>query len=743
MKSKKLLTSILAIASIAMVGCSKTESSSTSSTDDKKTTDTGTTDSGSSDEKVTLNMSVYYDDNARHMKFISDNGVKDLPYTGADGNTYYAGDFKPVWAQIQKNLDFKINDLSPTGKVSISTQFTTLTSTSFKVDGQALNIAQGNSDQIVTEGTDNDTILDLSKYLDKMPNFKKFLEDNSVVKKTISANNGAIYYAPYFDGFDDIERMMMLREDWVTKLLDSDTLDGLDEDKTLTSSYTPFYPNGVSSKVTVLNSDETGTETLTKSYTGTQNIIAQMNAETNLTGKRAVELLKSYIKTVYGSSYSNPSELFIGGKAVYDVDELIALFRCVKLNAKYLTGDENGEIVSFFPRAKTSDRTSDLYRFLQFFGVRGVESRNQWMYVDSDGKLVDTRGSEEFATGLEKLHEMYSEGLIMEDFTTTQISSKDDYRGPLYSGTATATVDGKTVNSYGFATYDYNQTTTIYNDSSKLVKTTDSEGNAIKGGGMKLISVLPAVADFDDGKEGNFIHYTESWRSVKTQGWFITKATANDEKKLNKALELFDYLYSDAGNRLMSYGPDGYLAKNDDGTIKTMDYQGKQVPVLSDATKAELKKYTSGNYTNYYRYYLGGTLPVGYIKQQGMEYQTVSEAAKPSLNTINAAIQYGVLEHVNHNENENKFYDIVPTTLPFTTAENSRLASEFTNLNTCFTSDKNSVMTISSIVMSGWGKYGDTDFSTKEKYLETVNTTFGLTNFTKIYNAAYTRFKAL
>ena len=731
MKSKNLLTSVLAIASLALTACGGSTSSagtSSAAADSSTTTSTETT-SSSTAEKVTLNMSVYYDNNDRHMKFIEGAAAK-LPYSSLDGTTYKADDFKPVWKAIQKNLNFTINDVSPTGKVSIKDNFSTLVSSGFKANDVVVDIAQGNSDQILSEGTTNGTILDLNAHLNEMPNFKKFLNDNPAVKKTISSAEGKIFYAPYFDGFDDLERMIMVRQDWVEKLLDgTDAPTGLDSTAVVKGTYTPFYANGVTSTVKVLNkADETadGTATITKTYTASQNIIKQMNDASSLTGASAVQMLRNYIDAVYGSTYGTKrSELFVGGRAVYDIDELVALMRCVKANAAFLTGVADAEIIPFFPRAKTSDRTTDLYRFLQFFGLRGTESRKEWMYVDNTtGKLVDARGTEEFADGLEKLHEMYEEGLIMKNFTTAQINSKDDYRGPFLSG-------GENAKQFGFATYDYNQTTTIYNDTTKIK-------------GMEFVSLLPAVADWDDGTAGNLTHYTESWRSVKPQGWFINNAIASNTAKLNKCLELVDYLYSKEGNRVMSYGPDAYLAKNADGSIKTMDYQGKQVPVLSDACKQELKTLASGNYTNYYRYYLGATLPVGYVKEQGMEYQCVSKVAQPALNVINKAIQYDVLEHVNHKSNNAKHInDIVPTTLPFTKAEETSLGSNFTDLNKAFTSTKSEIMTISKVVEGGWNTYDTFDYSSKEAYLNTVNTTFKLTQMVTLYNDAYTRFLAL
>jgi putative aldouronate transport system substrate-binding protein len=348
------------------------------------------------------------------------------------------------------------------------------------------------------------------------------------------------------------------------------------------------------------------------------------------------------------------------------------------------------------------------------------------MYVGSDGKLHDARGTAEMRDALKHIHEMYQEGLILQDFTTkgTVTAGNDDFRAGLLEG------------DRGFASFDYNQTTTIYND--------DAKCKVLNDGKFNFSSILPAVADFEGN--GTYIHYTESWRSVKTQGWFITSATADNQAVLKRCLDLFDYLYSDVGNRLMSYGPDAYLAKNEDGTIKTMDYQGKQVPVLSDACKSELATLTGGNYTNYYRFYVGATYPVGYVKQQGMEYQTVSKAALPYLNTINQAIAYGVLQHVNHkDDNTDHLYDIVPTTLPFTAAENTTLSDTYTDLEKCINNNKGKTNVYSTIVMKGFGSgadYQNQDFS-YENFCTTVKTVLKCDSYTKIYNDAYTRFKAL
>lgn len=313
------------------------------------------------------------------------------------------------------------------------------------------------------------------------------------------------------------------------------------------------------------------------------------------------------------------------------------------------------------------------------------------MYVGSDGKLHDARNEEDMIKAVEKLNQMYNEGLILQKFDEDKATGAVDdteHRKDLLKG------------NRGFATYDYNQTTTILN---KQIATGKNAQNPLKDKYTPLLgSTLPAVAKWNGSDEYSF--FTESWRSVKTEGWFISGAVAKDEAKLTNALKLFDYFFSEEGNRLMSYGPDEYLEHDDKGEIVYIDYQGKKVPQLSKETKEELANYAAGNYTNYYRYWLGATLPVGYVKEQGMEYQTVVDVAKPSLDNVNNAIALGVLKHVNFKaDNEDKFYNIVPTSFAYNQGESNQITSNFNGLNDYINNTKGKNNTWTYIVEKGYG----------------------------------------
>ena len=120
----------------------------------------------------------------------------------------------------------------------------------------------------------------------------------------------------------------------------------------------------------------------------------------------------------------------------------------------------------------------------------------------------------------------------------------------------------------------------------------------------------------------------------------------------------------------MSYGPDAWRSG------KTITYKGEQIPELSEAALQELWGLAGGNYTNYARQYLGSTLPIGFVKDQGMEYQCTSEGGKEGAAKVSNAIALGVLKHVSPEIKENLYYTMVPTALP-TTKEQDEVMKDF------------------------------------------------------------------
>ena len=89
-----------------------------------------------------------------------------------------------------------------------------------------VDMVAGNSVGLNEYGA-NGQLVDIAQYLDLMPNFKAYLEANPIVRVSITGTDangdlGAIYFSPYFDGVSDIERMPLMRTDWVEKLLNGE-----------------------------------------------------------------------------------------------------------------------------------------------------------------------------------------------------------------------------------------------------------------------------------------------------------------------------------------------------------------------------------------------------------------------------------------------------------------------------------------------------------------------------------------
>ena len=567
--------------------------------------------------------------------------------TLADGKTYQTGDLKPTWVEVQNVLGMKFENLYQGNSAQKEFQY-------WQDRLNEVDMVSGTAAQLSEFGAAG-SIVNLAEHLDKMPNFKAYLEANAIVRLSVTGDvdNGAIYFSPYFDGVNDIERMPLMRVDWAVKLLDGEgEFTAEASGKTAAAVYTPYMPTEGKVTVDVVKADGSAVEQVTKDYDAAGNIIAKMNEAGPMSGVDAVNMLRAYIDTAYNGYYGTKrSDLFVGQNAAWDVDEMVALLRCVVANAQTLNGTDT--IQGLFSREDNNNqRRVDLFRFAGvLFGIRGMESRQDYLYVGTDGKLHDARQEAATYAALEKMNAMAQEGLISKSYLD---GSKES------SGTMLE-------NDMGFMSYDYNQTQTILNET----KLQDGE---------KYMAVMVPVARWNDGEE-KYMRFTESWRSVKTDGWGISVAgIAGDENKLNAALALIDYAYSPEGQILMSYGPAAFIKEG-----VTFNFNGKEMPVIADATYAELWEKASGNYTNYARYYLGSTL--SFVKSQAFEYQCTHDVGKEGAGYISTAIGLGVIKHPELAVSENPWYTSIPTVLPTTQAENDEIAG-LTELKNSYSSSK-------------------------------------------------------
>ena len=343
------------------------------------------------------------------------------------------------------------------------------------------------------------------------------------------------------------------------------------------------------------------------------------------------------------------------------------------------------------------------------FGVRGLESRQDYLYVGNDNKLHDARQEQATYDALQKMNDMASEGLIAKSFVdTAEVNSGKQLETDL-----------------GFMSYDYNQTQTLLNK-------TKLQGDQ----GEKYMAVMVPVARWNDGTGDQYMRFTESWRSVKTDGWAISKAGVGDDKnKLNAALSLIDYAYSPEGQILMSYGPDAFIKTKADGSYETFNFNGEQWPVIADATQAELWDKAGGNYTNYARMYLGSTL--SFVKSQAFEYQCTHAVGKEGAGYISNAIALGTIKHPELALASNPWYTSVPTVLPNSKVENDQIAT-FAELSTKgkFSQSKGGENLFCDIIAKGFSGEGT---ASAADTLKTVSETWKGTQYLQLKQLAWQR----
>ena len=647
-------------------------------------------------EGTELRMATGYN-NAKTGLTFDPETIKDGSITLADGVTYTVGDLKPTWVELEKILGVKFVSVyqGKSNKDEFNEWYPKL---------QDVDMVCGNADQLSAAGVES-KLINIADYLDRMPNFKAFLETNPIVRLSITGDttNGAIYFSPYFDGVNDIERMPLMRVDWVQKLLDGEGEFAAEASNKLAPAvYTPYMPTSGKIEIETPNLEGTAVETVTKDYNAYGNIIEKMNAAGELDGVAAVNMLREYIDKTYNGYYGAArSNLFIGQNAAWDADELVALLRCVVANPQTLNGTET--VQGLFSREDANNqRRYDMVRFAgHLFGVRGLESRNGYLYVEKDGTLRDARQETATYEALARMNALAQEGLISTAFVNGEDVKTESYLAQ----------------DLGFMHYDYNQTQVLYNE--KVDKETglpilDTEN------GEKYMAVMVPVARWYDGTndEGVYMRFTESWRSVKDSGWGISAAgVANDENKLNAALKLIDYAYSPEGIILMSYGPDAFIKTNADGSYVTFNFNGTQMPEIADATRTELWEKASGNYTNYARMYLGSTL--SFMKSQAFEYQCTTAVGREGAGRISTAIGLGTIKHPELALAENAWYTSVPTILPYTSTENTKV-KEFTDLSEKFDSTSKGQNCLVSLIAEGFTAEG---MGSPEEAAETVTST--------------------
>ncbi|MDE7083380.1 MAG: hypothetical protein K2O89_06745 [Clostridia bacterium] len=729
---------------------------------------------------VTLNLAV------GHEKLINSTSFRELgdEITLPDNNTYTDGQLKPAWQTMSNELHIGFNDVWDGTKTSENLSKIL----SSQTENRYSNVDIFTSDlSKVVDQAGSTSFLNLADYLDYMPHYAAFLNQNPVVylsllqdgMKTTGDKAGegkTLYVAPYFDGMDDIERYCLIRQDWTEKLLNSDTeTTGSTafnvscqqyESGTTNLRYNgvkvePFMAGTGTMEVESANKTGTGKITIVKNYgnvltqiktdntpldtayraiagtayTGDSgNIVAIQNAALTVnpaaTGAQLLTLFRVYIDACYqvdGQKYYAANEranLFNGYDACWDADDLVAMLRCILTNKSALGVKDGNDIGGITAREGNNNRTPDLLRLGgQLYGVRGTASANEYMYIDSNGDLHDARNDDEFYEVSVRMNQLFQEGLILDCTASFDFNAKSSI------AQSANTKSKKPVEC--FMEYDYSQTQTEYNFY--------MQGDMISGapayldtvGTFKFAAIATPVSKWDvdgDGNHTDVMRFTESWRTVKTSGLALNGALANNPEKLKAALQFIDYLYSEDGQIVSTYGPMATNANGDGGfwynepaaadaekyfTYKGVkysgtEYKGRITPtVTTKVLQSFMKKEVNGwkvtdtssvngaglSFTNYARYLIGSTLPVG-VKDQSFESQLTSKAGKVGSDKVGVLLDLGVIKGMSLDmESGNLWYTCVPSGLPVSDEDQQQILNQaaYTNYKKFFGTSKSAM----------------------------------------------------
>lgn len=600
-----------------------------------------------------------------------------LPITLPDGSIYTNGQLKPVWSYISNQLNISIKDVTVQGQTA-SNMIQIAAATNF----EDAEIYGGNVAETFMQYGARDKLINLLDYQDKLPDFMDYLEEYPLIKQQITAYDGGIYHIPYVAEMDEFSKVFYGRYNWVEVLLDTD--DVLEETKTLDIAYEGYWKDD--------------------HQRNTTNVITLQNQKAlngTLSGRDAREALLQYIDSTY-PNLKNRSDLYLGETSNYDIDELIALWRVIKLypNTLFeLTTGKSGtcEIIPYFFRTKS--QREEIFKLINYFGGTRVYGTNTYTgkwFVDESNTLQYTFYQDELYEGIDYLKDIFSEGLINPDYDDTNNSA--DYRSLFYSSDLSTNSSGaSTVKQLGFMTFDFIPSTAA-----------SSPTGVVK-------AMLPPVTTLEGMHDDNFYHYIEIPRTVMIDGWAISANTSGE--KLNKALELFNFFFTDFGSNVQNFGIPDVTA--DFENLYTLPNQNK-VPTLSSWIVSQAQIYTNGDVAKFGQEFMGIRMAVGYKADIGFEYQNM---------TAQAAEGYDLYEKSNvltlgYNKSS-KLLELSAPCYSLTQQEKARLSTltvgddQMNMIYLYIRSDRNSVSSVAEI----------------KKSYENAN----VSEFIEIYQAAYAR----
>ncbi len=663
--------------------------------------------------------------------YVNYSGTSGITYRGAEaytneveGKTYTQGVLLPTWQEFSDKLGIKFRDASGYTTQKDDDTYSLVSTKAYVSDTNAkqkIDLFYNTTSNINKMGAAGEAV-DLVEHLDEMPNFKKFLDENPTIRKTME-KSGKIYYTPYFDGYNDIERMFIMDTAMTAKVIDTAEANLVDTNLKnggatpaanliQSATCTPYmgennFPASEVKDGKVEVSVLVNNEAKKIKLNVTKNIILQQNEllTAGATGKELAVQFQAYLNTVYGDNvgsgktYAKLSEVFTSAAAAYTPDDLIALMRVVKANPKLITGDENTEIETLFPRGQANNRVDNIMDFAQIWGIQGLTSEKEMLFFAADGTLRDAATDEENNAyyGVMKLSEMYKEGLILGEFWNKPASTSGTaYLDKYFKKTAKDA-------GYGFMMYDYSAANCAANDIKDGVGT-DPSKRTIEYETKGIMPVLPPLSYWNNGtKDGkltkSLMRYAEENRSLKSTSWCIPSTTDN----LEEALKLMDYMFSEEGARIQDFGPSKYWEAN----LSTTLVAGEETPILNETTRKMLAS-SGKDFWSFMRENIGSTHGIGCERSKGLDIQATNAYGQVGLSNIKNAIAAGVVDLalVDKVKGQNTWDTTVPTAgyPSISTADQAKYAG----LTAFWSSDKNADKPLGWVyLVANYGNYDE------------------------------------
>lgn len=543
------------------------------------------------------------------------------PITMPDGSVVNQGDLKPIWQYISDQVGVQVNDVAL--QDAAASEYIELQATNGFTEA---DIYSGNVASSFMRYGQEGYFLNLKERLDDMPSLKKYFEENPSIEKAVTAPDGGIYYVPYVQELGHHAMVFFGREAWVTSLLDS-TDQHEAETGTITTAYQGYWDERNEKNVVQL-----------------QNAAGQAGT---LDRDTALSILLDYIKETY-PDLEKPSDLYLGAEAQYDIDELVALWRVIKVSPNTLSKVTTGQVVEgalttpFFVRS-SGNHANYLMRFANYFGgqiIYGVDGES-YFYLNEDGELTFSLNEPGSIEAFSHMRDIYKEGLIYEEIANE--NNEDNFRNVLYGSDA-----DPNNKQFGFMTLDWIASTAA------ATPNTDA--------------MLPPVSTFS-GHEDEFVHYIGGSRPLESYGWAISSGSSEEE--VNAALTLSDYMFSKEGASVFNFGTPDMLVEGE--TFKGPD--GLEYPKINQWMFDQAAALKNNDLMMFEKEFLGMNLQLPYPKSIGVEYQFTTE------NGLEAWDLYqnnGVLQP-SYDATEN-LLKITPTVWPINEQQQARI--DQTNIGT-------------------------------------------------------------